>query len=480
MTEPPSAITPEWFAPARRPSFSTAVTILCTIVVALYIGLLGHPLVEPHSSPLNTVERPAASLERLVTRDLELRAAMRGGAAWEWRLYRALSGDDDPLEEANDWYAELLEVEDAPIVRFQHAVILAESHRTAELREAIAEWGDATGVQERMAAWLTSAYLGAPPDEDVEQAQIAEIEAELPDNWFSDPLIARSAARVGDDPARERAEAAILARGRALLAPARILMAGSLALLALGLAAAVWLFLRRAQNRVGDAPVPPIWPPADGYALFVRALGAPQALLLVLFVVLQRETTLGTVLGMAADLPVFWWLAWYLHAHRSTVTEAFGLAPPPRRWPALVGTALVLIAAALVGDALIDVAASYLPVDTHWSDGFPEELLWASPTRLVAETAAATVWAPAIEELTFRGLLYATLRTRLGVVTSVVLSAALFALPHGYGVAGSLSVLLSGVLWAVAYERTRSLWPGLLAHCANNVLSTLWTVTLLR
>jgi hypothetical protein len=77
-------------------------------------------------------------------------------------------------------------------------------------------------------------------------------------------------------------------------------------------------------------------------------------------------------------------------------------------------------------------------------------------------------------------LLYGTLRTRLGVRSAALLSAGIFALPHGYAVAGSLSVLVSGILWAVAYERTRSLLPGLLAHAANNILSTLWVVALLR
>ena len=49
-----------------------------------------------------------------------------------------------------------------------------------------------------------------------------------------------------------------------------------------------------------------------------------------------------------------------------------------------------------------------------------------------------------------------------------------------YAIAGSASVLVSGLLWAVAYERTRSLLPGLFAHAVNNLLSTLWTVGLLR
>jgi uncharacterized protein len=141
---------------------------------------------------------------------------------------------------------------------------------------------------------------------------------------------------------------------------------------------------------------------------------------------------------------------------------------------------LALVAAGIVADLLINVAGSVLDLKTHWTDGFTEELLWASRRQVMLAAVDATVWAPIVEELTFRGLLYGTLRTRLGPGASAALSAIVFALPHGYAVSGSASVLVSGLLWALAYERTRSLWPGLLAHSANNLLSTLWTLALLR
>ena len=59
-------------------------------------------------------------------------------------------------------------------------------------------------------------------------------------------------------------------------------------------------------------------------------------------------------------------------------------------------------------------------------------------------------------------------------------SAGLFALAHGYGVVGFVSVFLSGVLWAVAYERTKSLLPGMLAHSASNIQATAITLATLR
>jgi len=45
---------------------------------------------------------------------------------------------------------------------------------------------------------------------------------------------------------------------------------------------------------------------------------------------------------------------------------------------------------------------------------------------------------------------------------------------------GFLSVLISGLLWAIAYERTRSLVPGILAHAANNLSVTITYLVLLR
>jgi membrane protease YdiL (CAAX protease family) len=45
---------------------------------------------------------------------------------------------------------------------------------------------------------------------------------------------------------------------------------------------------------------------------------------------------------------------------------------------------------------------------------------------------------------------------------------------------GFLSVFWSGVLWAWVYERTGSLWPGMIAHAVNNLLVCLGIIALLR
>lgn len=134
----------------------------------------------------------------------------------------------------------------------------------------------------------------------------------------------------------------------------------------------------------------------------------------------------------------------------------------------------------MVGESLLYMGLSALGVSSHWADGFLEEFLWGPPAAVVAGTLDGVVWAPIFEELAFRGLLYPTLRLRLPAWLAALLSAAIFAFAHGYGIQGFAAVTWSGMVWALGYERTRSLLPGMLAHAGSNLLATSSFLLLLR
>ena len=72
------------------------------------------------------------------------------------------------------------------------------------------------------------------------------------------------------------------------------------------------------------------------------------------------------------------------------------------------------------------------------------------------------------EELFFRGVLmrFARQRSR-NMIMPVVFSAAIFSLSHT-NIYGYLSIFLAGVLLAVIYNLTGSLWCSILAHCSFN------------
>jgi len=74
--------------------------------------------------------------------------------------------------------------------------------------------------------------------------------------------------------------------------------------------------------------------------------------------------------------------------------------------------------------------------------------------------------APMVEEIVFRGLLYRMLREQWGIVVSVVVSSVFFSMIHQ----GSLisPQLAGGIIFALAYERSRSLWVPILLHMGAN------------
>jgi membrane protease YdiL (CAAX protease family) len=169
----------------------------------------------------------------------------------------------------------------------------------------------------------------------------------------------------------------------------------------------------------------------------------------------------------------------YLGQRGLSLGAVLGLRPPPDS-ARLSRTTVVLVALSILGELTIALIVSTFHLKTDWTDGLLEDLLWGSWMAVFGAAIDSMVWAPLVEEVAFRGILYGTLRTKLSVGPAALLSAVCFAAVHGYGTLGLASVFWSGILWAVAYERTRSLWPAILAHGVNNLMVTAEFVWLFR
>ncbi len=82
---------------------------------------------------------------------------------------------------------------------------------------------------------------------------------------------------------------------------------------------------------------------------------------------------------------------------------------------------------------------------------------------------AASVIAPLVEETFFRGVLYTTLRGRMGVWAAVGISSAMFAVVHPLP-NGFLPIFVLGSVFALMRERTGSLLPSIVCHCVYNTI----------
>jgi len=144
-------------------------------------------------------------------------------------------------------------------------------------------------------------------------------------------------------------------------------------------------------------------------------------------------------LGLTAR-PTWLWLGW-------VIGVTFGLLP--------LRIAIGVLYVAVTQDTSLDARSNLI---------FPELTLGAFASAFIG----VGVLAPIGEEAFFRGVVYTLLRQRLSAAWSVGLSSLAFALAHADSPPVILTSLIIGLALAWVYEKTQSLWPGILIHILNN------------
>lgn len=146
---------------------------------------------------------------------------------------------------------------------------------------------------------------------------------------------------------------------------------------------------------------------------------------------------------------------------------------PPPRFPWAYG--LLLISSMLIF-SFSSFLVLFYPVSLI-APGFVEERL--TEQLLSVETVApelyrylmlfvVLVFAPIAEEFVFRGVLLQRWAIRWNLPVGIVLSSLLFGLLH---INNPLGLTMFGVVMALLYIRTRSLWAPIIAHALNNIIS---------
>lgn len=448
-----------------------------------FAGLVGY--VQMGEPKLTGVEEPERALALVVGRTMDVEAALARAPAWERSVYAlTLADSGSEIGRAITWYEELAAYSLLPDVDLRLAILLGEAGRRPQLAAMTARWASRG---EPLATWalaVEAVYLGA---RDPDAPAIAATQEALGPGWFADALVLRAAPRLGDIEMGERATAARIARAEPLLTRMRLLTALDVVLLVLGVVALRALWRRRHAGRplVADAALPPPWSLGAGLAALVRG-GAAAALVLFTLLFGSRWLLKQPVLAEALDQPLMYLpllaIVWHslLRPAGTGFVATFGLRPRRDGWWPLVLTAVALSAAGVVMDVVLGVLSERLGLVSHWAEWFDADLAWGGRAAVAVTLLGVVVFAPVFEELIFRGVLYGTLRARLPWPVAAVSAALVFALAHGYGSAGFLSVLVSGLLWSWAYERTGSILPGVAAHVANNAGVALTLTLLLR
>ncbi len=158
---------------------------------------------------------------------------------------------------------------------------------------------------------------------------------------------------------------------------------------------------------------------------------------------------------------------------RGASLASLGLGTANLRWPVIVGWAALALTVSILAGIAYQGIVSGLGIESLEPSPIPERLLGEGIVRTLT-VGILVVVGPLAEEVFFRGFLLPAFVQGIGMLPGLIVSSAIFALAHG-----DLTVILptfaSGAILSWLYLRTRSIWPGFLAHAGQNSLAVTFT-----
>lgn len=216
------------------------------------------------------------------------------------------------------------------------------------------------------------------------------------------------------------------------------------------------------------------WSFSDGLAVAIRSALFGLLIWLGLHLITQqffRPNFFTTWSTLFASIPMLWYIHTYLLKPRGlNLLSGFGLNLNRFNVIPFLTITGALLSLEMIGLILIGWGTWQLGLSSHWSSGIQERLVFSSTDIVLLSVINIVIWTPIFEEIGFRGLFYTTLRARFTPTLAIVCSAIIFSAVHLKSLNGFLSIFWSGLILAYAYERYRSLLPGMVIHGAGNLL----------
>lgn len=93
----------------------------------------------------------------------------------------------------------------------------------------------------------------------------------------------------------------------------------------------------------------------------------------------------------------------------------------------------------------------------------------------ILEAIGSIIFAPLVEELVFRGVIFNRLKIRTGILPAMLISSFIFTIGHDFG--GMTSAFLFGICMCILYLKTDNILIPMSVHFINNVVATTLEIT---
>ena len=140
---------------------------------------------------------------------------------------------------------------------------------------------------------------------------------------------------------------------------------------------------------------------------------------------------------------------------------------------------LYVFAMNLLWAFLFTFLLSYLDIimawgDPTWTSIWNIDTVEIDSSVVILDAIGAIIFAPIMEELVFRGVLFNRLKIRTGIIPAMIISSFLFAIGHEFG--GITSAFLFGICMCTLYLKTDNILVPMSIHFINNVVATILNI----
>lgn len=456
---------------------STRLTAVLGLFVLVMLSLIWAPRFAADGNA--NLHYPGQLAGRMTDRHLEFLTDYDALPDWQKEIFSILFGEPSEIrghargvaENVLDYLAES-EAERTPWsvtnMRARLAVLYAESGQWADLNPILDELDQAPD-DSVVADAIRYAYRDAH-DLDERDALIGL--RMMPLGWASDTLQVRIAERARSPSYQDRARARLSRHGAQQRTRILWFALGIASIFMLAAALQVWQGTRL-WTPIRANPMP-LWRVSEGIGVLVRA----GLLGLLIFIFINAAASylkphfFAAWSTLFASIPMLWFMQRKLFRPvGGNLFRELGIVVSLSSIPRVIAATLVIIAVERSGAMFISWGAAELGWQSHWSEGLSERWIWGPWSITLLSAVDAVVWAPLFEEIGFRGLIYLSLRTRMKPWQAAMLSSGAFALLHCSSLVVFISVFWSGLVWAYAFERLRSLLPVILAHASVNMMA---------
>ncbi|MBR4448255.1 CPBP family intramembrane glutamic endopeptidase [Methanobrevibacter sp.] len=113
--------------------------------------------------------------------------------------------------------------------------------------------------------------------------------------------------------------------------------------------------------------------------------------------------------------------------------------------------------------------------DPTWISIWEVDTVNIDSSVVILDAIGAIIFAPIMEELIFRGILFNRMKIRIGIIPAMIISSFIFAIGHEFG--GMTSAFLFGICMCMLYLKTDNILIPMSVHFINNVVATILNIS---